>query len=305
MASNKLPDILEELIALTEDAADGAHQLETTVGLQQNKETAIRADLAAVVTKKSAYDAAVTASPDKTTALTVARSNARGWLTMARDNFKTFLGGQPSQAWESAGWSSSSIAVPSTSDLLLPMLQAVGGFLTANPAREVAAMNLTAARATTLHTALSDARAARNTHDALLTQTKSERDDAEDQLRTRMRGLIDELMQLLDPMSPHWLTFGLKRPGAPDSPDQAQNTRATAAGGGKVRVQCDAAPRANYYQIYQQLPADTAYSLADSPPMPDETLEGFTVGATVKFKMRAVNETGTGRFGDEVSVVVT
>jgi hypothetical protein len=39
--------------------------------------------------------------------------------------------------------------------------------------------------------------------------------------------------------------------------------------------------------------------------MPDETLEGYTVGATVKFKMRAVNETGTGRFGDEVSVVVS
>ena len=51
MASNKLPEILEELIALTEDAADGAHQLETTVGLQQNKETAIRADLGDVVTK--------------------------------------------------------------------------------------------------------------------------------------------------------------------------------------------------------------------------------------------------------------
>lgn len=305
MASNKLPEILDELIALTEDAADGAHQLETTVGLQQNKETAIRADLGVVVTKKAAYDVAITASPDKTAALTVARSNARGWLTMARDNFKTFLGSQPSQAWASAGWSSSSIAVPSTSDLLLPMLQAVGGYLTANPAREVAAMNLTAARAATLHSALSDARAARNTHDALLKQAKSERDDAEEQLRTRMRGLIDELMQLLDPMSPHWLTFGLKRPGAPDSPDKVKNTRATAAGGGKVRVQCDPAARAEYYQIYQQLPDEEDFTLADSPPMPDETLEGYAVGATVKFKMRAVNETGTGRFGDEVSVVVS
>jgi len=305
MASNKLPITIEELIALIEDTADGAHQLEATVGLQQNKETAIRADLASVVTQKSLYDAAVTASPEKTVALTVARSNARGWLTMTRDNFKTFLGPKPSQAWESAGWSSSSFAVPSTSDLLLPMLQAVGGYLTDNPAHEVAAMQLTAARAATLHTALSDARAARNTHDALLAETKAARDAAVEALRTRLRGLIGELEQLLDPMSPHWLTFGLKRPGAPDSPAKVTNTRATAAGGGKVRVQCDPAARADYYQIYQQLPGEENFTLADSPPMPDETLEGYTVGATVKFKMRAVNETGTGPFGGQVSVTIT
>ncbi|MFA6561610.1 MAG: hypothetical protein WCV00_06845 [Verrucomicrobiia bacterium] len=305
MASNKLPDKLDALVTLTEDAADGCHQLEVSVGLQHNKEADLRLDLGTFVTKAAGYDTVLSARVPLQSALTVARSNARGWLLMARDNFKTFLGSTPSNAWEAAGWSAESIAVPSTSDLILPLLQKVQGYLTANPAREVASMNLTAARAGVLHTALSDARAAANTQDDAIRAAKDERDVAEEALRTRMRNLIDELMQLLDPMSPHWLTFGLKRPGAPDSPAKVTNTRATAAGGGKVRVQCDPAARAEYYQIYQQLPDEEDFTLADSPPMPDETLEGYTVGATVKFKMRAVNETGTGRFGDEVSATVT
>lgn len=306
MASNRLPDTLEELISLAEDAADGAHQLEATIGLQQNKEAGIRADLAALVTKKTAYDTALAASPAKTTALTVARSNARGWLTMARDNFKTFLGAKPSQAWEATGWSADSIAVPSTSDRLLPLLQSVGGYLTANPAREVAAMLLTAARATTLHTALSDAREARNVHDTLLAQTKNERDAAADTLRTRLRGLIDELMQLLDPLSPHWLTFGLKRPGAPDSPAKVQNTRVTSAGPGTARVQSDPAARAEYYQYWKLVVGvDEDFELAGSADDPDKTFDGLTAGATVKFKMRAINETGPGPFGSEAQIVVS
>jgi hypothetical protein len=306
MASNALPKPLDELIALAEDAADGAHQLETTIGLQQNKEAAIRADLATLVAKKGAHDTAEGASPAKSTALTVARSNARGWLLMARDNFKTFLGTQPSQAWEATGWTADSIAVPSTSDRILPLLQSVGNYLTANPSREVASMNLTAARAGVLHTALSDAREARNVHDSLLAQTKAERDAAEETLRTRLRGLIDELTQLLDPMSPHWLTFGLKRPGAPDSPPKVANTRATALGAGKVRVQCDPAARAEYYQIWQMIVGtDPDFVLADSPAEPDKILESLTVGATIKLKMRAINETGPGPFGSEVEVVVS
>ncbi|MSU64327.1 MAG: hypothetical protein EXS31_18380 [Pedosphaera sp.] len=65
--------------------------------------------------------------------------------------------------------------------------------------------------------------------------------------RRRLRGLVDELTQLLQPLDSRWLTFGLKRPGAPDSPDAVENTRATALGGGKLRVQCNPAPRADYY----------------------------------------------------------
>ncbi|MBI4660777.1 MAG: hypothetical protein HY735_18220, partial [Verrucomicrobia bacterium] len=85
MASNKLPANLEELITLGEDAADGAQQLETAIGLKQNLEADIRADLGDLISKKSLYDAGVSDRKSLNTALTVARSNARGFLTTVRD----------------------------------------------------------------------------------------------------------------------------------------------------------------------------------------------------------------------------
>jgi len=306
MASNKLPANLDELITLAEDAADGAHQLETTIGLQQNKEAGIRADLADLTTQKNTFDAAVSDRVPLVTAQTVARSNARAFLTLARDVFKTFLGSKPSAAWEAAGWPNDSIAVPATSDRLLPLLKSVQLYLTANPPRENATLNLTAARAAVLHTALSDARSNVNLQDDTVAQRKTGRDVSEDKLRKRLRGLIDELTQLLTPMDSRWLSFGLKRPGAPDSPDAVANTRASALGGGKVRVQGDPTPRAEYYQVWiQVIGVDTDFRLADSPAEPDKILEGLTVGATMNLKLRAVNETGPGPFGSEVQVMVS
>ncbi|MBI2925200.1 MAG: hypothetical protein HYY24_05795 [Verrucomicrobia bacterium] len=305
MASNKLPASLEDLSTLAEDAADGAHQLEAAIGLKQNTEAAIRADLIDLTDKKSLYDDAVSDRKDLNTAATVARSNARGFLTTARDVFKKHLGQQASVAWEAPGWSSHSIAVPSTSELILPLLTSVKNYLTKNPARENAPLEVTAAKAGALYTALSDARSALNNHDTLIGDRKRDRDASEENLRTRLRGLIGELGQKIGDMDPRWLTFGLKRPGAPDSPDAVTNTRATPLGGGKVRVQCDPAPRADYYQTWIQVAGvDADFRLADSPAEPDKILDGLNVGATVNLKMRAVNETGPGPFGEIVQTSV-
>jgi len=306
MASNKLPVNLDELITLGEDAADGAHQLETTLGLKQNTEAAIRADLAGLTAKKSAYDTLASAGMAKSTAVTVARSNARAFLTSTRDVFKNFFGAKPSAAWVAAGWPANSIAVPATSELILPLLNSVELYLTANPTRENAPLNLTAARAAALHTALTDARSAANQQDQAERAARDARDASADKLRKRLRGLIDELGQLLDPLDARWLAFGLKRPGAPESPDAVTGTRATPLGGGKLRVQCDPAPRAEYYQVWiQVVGVDADFRLAESPAEPDKILEGFTAGANVSAKMRAINETGPGPFADPVQVTVT
>jgi hypothetical protein len=48
MATNRLPDQLNRLFALAEDMADGLHAHEAPVGIKQNTEAAVRADLAAV-----------------------------------------------------------------------------------------------------------------------------------------------------------------------------------------------------------------------------------------------------------------
>jgi len=306
MASNALPRELDELISLAEDCADGAQQLEATIVLKQNMEADIRADLLDLTTKRGTYDALVGLNEAKENAVTLARSNARGGLTAARDRLKQIFGSGPGDAWQAAGWPNDSVAVPSTSEKILPLLMSVKLYLTANAANEVAALGVTATNMQTLHTALSNAVAARNLHKDTRTAALGLRNTAIEKLRTRLRGLIGELEQLLDPMSPHWLTFGLKRPGAPDSPDAVTGTQAIPMGTAKLRVKCNPAARAEYYQIWIQIVGtDPELHLVESPTEPDKILENLPVGATVKAQMRAVNETGPGPFGAEVQAVIT
>lgn len=306
MAQNALPASLDELTSLSEDCADGAQQLEVTIGLMQNKEANIRADLLDLTTKRGAYDALVGLNQSKESAVTTARSNARAGLTAARDRLKQIFGNEPGEAWQAAGWPDNSTAVPATSEKLLPLLNSVKIYLTNNAGQEIPALGVTAANMNTLHTALSNAVSARNLHADTRGTAKDARDASANKMRLRLRGLIGELEQLIDPLSPHWLTFGLKRPGAPDSPDAVTGTQAIPLGGAKLRVKCNAAPRAEYYQIWIQIVgADPELHLVESPTEPDKILENLPVGATVKAQMRAVNETGPGPFGAEVQAVIT
>lgn len=308
MASNALPQPLDKLMTLAEDAADGAHTHEVSIGLLQNTEVKIRADLLGLVNANQHFGDMTGGNNGMTTAVTVARSNGRAFATLLRDRLKPVLGNRASQAWVPVGFTAESIAVPSTGEKLLPLLMSMKNFLTANAQYEVNTpeLVLTAVLAGTLHTAFSDARSARNNHDTDGNTALNARNVAEEKLRTRLRGLIGELETLLDALDARWLAFGLKRPGAPDAPDAPENTRVTALGGRKLRVQCDPTPRADYFQVWKKVAGvDADFVLADSPHEPDVILEDLPLNAVVEIKMRGVNETDPGPFGAVVSATVT
>jgi len=158
----------------------------------------------------------------------------------------------------------------------------------------------------TLWTALDDAVDARHQRDTAQATAFDLRNQCETKLRNRLRGLIGELEQKMGPLDSRWLAFGLNRPGAEDAPDAPVNTEATPMGGGQVFVKCHRVPRTDYYQIWIQIVGvDENFRRADSPDGPEKLLEALPVGATVKIKMRAVNEANPGPFGDEVTVVVS
>ena len=306
MGSNRLPDTLNLLTSLAESAANGAKRHGAAIGLQQNTETAIRADLDALLGTIHIYGTNRAASAKETGKQSTACAEGRTWLLMARDNFKTFLGNRPGKQWVGAGWPDHSIAVPKRAGDIELRLEHVARFLTDNPARGVAAMNLTAARATALAKALLGARGSRNRQKSARVQSKQDRNAAERKLRRRLRGLIEELTQLLDPRAPEWRAFGLRRPGVPDSPAKVKNTRAAALGGGSAQVQCDPAARAEYYQVHMMIVGkDAEFALAESPREPQKIFDSLPVGARVRFKMRAMNETGHGPFGEEVEIVAS
>jgi hypothetical protein len=207
-----------------------------------------------------------------------------------------------------AGWPDDSIAVPSTPEELQPLGEKLTAYFLAHPADENAhpKVNVTKLRAESLTTVLAAARAAETKLDAdILTATGTLKGAAKN-FRKRLRGLVGELTQKLDDMSPHWVAMGFHRPGAPDSPDQVLDMILTALGGGKLRVQCDPAPRKDYFQIQVQIVGvDEDYRLAASPQESDKILEDFAAGTVVNVRMRAVNETGQGKWGTSGQITVS
>ncbi|HEX8371590.1 MAG TPA: hypothetical protein VF585_02325 [Chthoniobacterales bacterium] len=80
MASNEIPTSYTDVVALGEDAADGAQTHGVAIGLKQNTEAAIRADLASLI------------AAENTVALKrTAKTTANGVHKTADSNGKAFI----------------------------------------------------------------------------------------------------------------------------------------------------------------------------------------------------------------------
>ena len=76
------------------------------------------------------------------------------------------------------------------------------------------------------------------------------RDLCEAALRRRLRGLLGELAQKLDPLSPHWVTFGFRQPGAPDVPAKVKTLTGTPLGSGRTKLEWPNAARSTRFQVW-------------------------------------------------------
>src|SRR5438552_8521047 len=209
MATNRLPNKLDQLITLAADMADGSQAQEAKVGLKQNTEATMRADLDAASRTRNTYNTAVATSTRLTADQTAADSNGKALIGTAKAVLGNFLGKQWSPAWLAVGFRNNSLGIPSNIAERQVLLEAIGNYQQANPDKQNGPL-VTAARAMELFTALKDVRAAVISSNGAVTAAKAARDQAEQDLRTRMTGLINELGQLLQDDDPAWQAFGLK-----------------------------------------------------------------------------------------------
>ncbi len=303
MAANPLPNAANSLFTLAEDMADGAHTYETSIGLKQNKEADIRADLAAARTAQDAVDAAKLGKKNAGTAQTVADSNGKAFIALAKNALSPVLGSAWSQAWIAVGFPSGSLAIPGIIAERQELLHKITDYLTANPAREIAQINFTAAAAGTAFNALSDARSAFNQSTTALSQAINTRDDAEAALRTRMRGLIDELEQVLGDADPLWYAFGLNAPADPATPGIPDGLVLTPGPAGTIYADWADARRAESYHVYGELPGGHPNRLATVTDS-DATLTGLPSGGIFKITITAVNAAGESQPCAEVVITV-
>ncbi len=305
MNSNRLPDQIDPLFTLGEDMSDGCNAHEVAIGLKQNKEADLRADLTAAISAQGNFKAAQTAKTALSGAVTVADSNAKSYIGATRRVLINYLGDGWSQTWEATGFPNQSTGVPGTQPERQALLQSLSNYFTANPAQVNAPLNITAAQALTLFTALSNARSAAADGNNLSGQKKILRDAAEKTLRIRLSGLVGELGQLLDDNDPRWLAFGLNMPGATNLPDQADSLVLTAGGVGVVLSDWSDASRATRYRIFKQVvTVDADFVHVTNVTDSDYTFTGLPSGKTVRVKIIAANDAGEAQPSTIAEIVV-
>ena len=306
--NNPIPDALSQLFALAEDAADGAHAHGVAIGLKQNTEPDIRADLAAARTAEGAYSKAKTAKDTFSTNLRLADSNGRSFIKSCSAYFSETISEDWSTAWTATGFPNQSTAVPSTQDERYTLVGSLKTYFTDNPSMEVNTpkLVLTAAKADTLYTALTAARKAVNDGNTDAGTKRDLRGAAVADLKTRLRGLIGELGQLLDDHSPIWDAFGLNAPGASAIPDGPTAVVATPGGvAGAVHVDWAHGRNALRYHVWLLLVGvDTDYRNVATANDTETTLTELPSGKTAKLQITSVNDAGESGPSAEISVVV-
>jgi hypothetical protein len=287
--------------------ADGCHNHQAAIGLKQNLEVDVRADLAAAVTAQADYQSALSAKTDFSTAVTVADSNGKAFISSARRVLANNLGETWNQSWTATGFPDLSTAVPTTQAKRQALLLSLKNFFAANPAYEVNTPKLvvTSAQSGVLFTALSAARVAASDGNTDAGTKKNLRDTAEQTLRNRMSGLVAELGQKLGDTDPLWLAFGLNEPGATNLPDAVDGLVLTAGTAGTVLAHWSNASRATRYRVFKQIDGVDAIpvnivTVNDS----DATLTGQPGGKTLKIYIIAANDAGQAAPSDTVTIVV-
>lgn len=306
MATNNLPKQHDQLLTLAEDASDGATAHESSIGLAQNLGVNIQADLDVLRAAQNDHLQMRTAKTATTAAQTIADSNGKAFIASAKGVLANFLGASWSAAWLPVGFVGNSLAVPSTIGERQELLRSLANYFTANQGNQNIPLNVTQARALALFNALSAARSA--AHDASTNAgvQRAARDAAAELLRRRLRGLIDELGQLLEDDDPRWYAFGLNAPADPATPGIPDGLVLTAgpAGSGICYTDCADARRAERY-VWEIKPAGSTdwTQSGDSTTESDATLTGLPVGV-VKVRVKARNTAGDSAPSAEATVTL-
>ena len=311
MAANPTPTNDHELLALCNRLADGCQALETEVGLKQNIEEKLRADIAHTVAARSTLGQAKVALGLNRTALRRADATAKKIISHCRLRLTQIFGTKYSAQWESAGFPDQSSQVPETHGKRSSLLAGLGGYFALNPAHQSTDMGATAAICHAAHKTLSDARSSMNQAKSDLRTAVKEHRKSLKALRKRMRGLIRELHLLLSDNDPRWHSFGLKLPARIARPDQVTQVTLTALGKGKVLVEWSQGPRAARFRIMlrradvEGAEFENIKTVHDSSLLPNLLLAGFNPGENLEVRVIAANDADEALPSPVATVVVS
>ncbi len=271
MANNTIPDAYDAIIQLLEDAADGAQTHGAAVGLVHNNEAALRARLTALVGTpagpanvppavpglKALWNTAQANKSSKTGTLRTVQSNGRFLARTCIRSLFPVLGEDWNSAWQDAGFTGGSLAIPTNP---LPTLQQLRAYYAANPTRETANINGIACTAAACETAAQAVSTAQTNSNQSNTDAGTAHGNYLAGLaaaRTRLSNLRDELSQLMGDDDERWYAFGFDKPSDSASPETPENLVLTAGAPGSrtLLADWDDARRASNYRLRAKVKA--------------------------------------------------
>jgi hypothetical protein len=296
---------VEGLLEQSLKAVNGATQVGGGL-LETNTAVRLTADRTGFVTSLDNYKVGQNTLRTNQAVLRSVTATARGFERTLRDLLQSRLGTRYSAAWDLVGFKTHSLRIPEASGKVAVLLEGMKTYLTTHEDVRVTELDMTPERATGLFTTLQEALTAVDTQRGTVKALRQTRDNAEVQLRKRLRALTAELMLKLGPLDERWMAFGFNMPGAEKTPDVPEHVTARSLVAGEIEVQCDAAPRAKHYRVFTRVVggASQDFAAVGSPTDPNLTLTGQTSGTQMEVCMSAVNNGGESAKSQVVTVTV-
>ena len=255
LKTNNVPVTVAPLISLGTQALAGAIAIGPDINLTHNTAAMIAADLydltgdpaTPLVQGKQAKHAAQKPVVKLAYANQAAAIKAGiEYCRLAIGALKPVFGPRWNTQWSSAGFIQPSLALPRDP---VPMLIQFREYFNANPTREVAAFDVTSARAQLRLTQIQQAQSALAQARAEQITRKGQRDISLKTLRNRLSGLRGELDQLLSEDDGRWYDFGFRRPADGQFPDPVEGLTLTAGASGSVLATWESAALADDYRV--------------------------------------------------------
>lgn len=199
------------------------------IGVQLNTPGRVKSDLTAYREADSAFKAA---RAKRLEGLSVSQreidAQARRFILQTKHVLKDQFGGQWNLGWSEAGFAGDSLRVPRTIDQREALVERLAAYLAAHADLEVEKLGVTAKAAFELHERFVQVRSELRNNFAEERRLSEKRLAKLGALRKRLRGLTNELAQLLEGDDERWLAFGMTPPAVIKARRQASR-RAQAA----------------------------------------------------------------------------
>lgn len=305
MATNIIPSTRGPLINLGTNMLAGLTSLGTSLSITQITPPDFQTILDSYVNSEDALGYTRSGRQAALTTWGSASVDITEWLGQVRLVLAGRFGIRWSTEWAQAGYVNGSCAVPKKMDDQLSLALSLVNFFTAYPSYQNSAMQVTAARGTTLRNAALAARQTVATLEIQQNDNTTARDAAQVALQSVMRSLVNILRATLSKEDPRWLAFGLNIPATRTTPDKPENLSVVLDETGSIILTCDEVSLATRYRWRMLIVnAQTSPDLVATTTRPYAVVKGLLPGTMVQFFVQAANGDRQGVPSDAVFYTV-